>query len=41
MSAAGALRAALPGVTALTGAERALLDEWLTRLANSEHIARA
>ncbi|MEV0566695.1 TetR/AcrR family transcriptional regulator [Dactylosporangium sp. NPDC050588] len=37
--AAGALRAALPGVTALTGAERALLDEWLTRLADSGHSA--
>ncbi|MEV4130656.1 TetR/AcrR family transcriptional regulator [Dactylosporangium sp. NPDC049742] len=39
--AAGALRAALPGVTALTGAERALLDEWLTRLADSGHSADA
>jgi AcrR family transcriptional regulator len=30
---AGALRAALPEVTALSAAERALLDEWLTRIA--------
>jgi AcrR family transcriptional regulator len=30
---AGALRTALPEVTALSAAERALLDEWLTRIA--------
>ncbi|MFF5230937.1 TetR/AcrR family transcriptional regulator [Dactylosporangium sp. NPDC000521] len=41
VGAAGALRAALPGVTALTGAERALLDEWLARLANAERTAEA
>ncbi|MEV0131655.1 TetR/AcrR family transcriptional regulator [Dactylosporangium sp. NPDC050688] len=31
--AAGALRTALPEVTVLSGAERALLDEWLMRIA--------
>ena len=35
-AAAIALRAALPDVTTLTGAERRLLQEWLDRLAADE-----
>jgi hypothetical protein len=34
-AAAIALRAVLPGATALTGGERRLLEEWLDRLAAS------
>ena len=36
-AAAVTLRAALPGLTALTPAERALLSDWLDRIAGSRH----
>jgi hypothetical protein len=32
------LHAALPGLTALTPAERALLADWLDRIAESERV---
>jgi hypothetical protein len=39
-AAAVTLRAALPGLTALTAAERALLGDWLDRIADSERAPR-
>jgi AcrR family transcriptional regulator len=39
-AAAVTLRAALPGLTALTAAERALLGDWLDRIAESRRTAR-
>ena len=36
--AAVTLRAALPGLTALTAAERALLGDWLDRIAESQQV---
>jgi AcrR family transcriptional regulator len=38
VAAAVTLRAALPGLTALTPAERALLGDWLDRIADSQHV---
>jgi AcrR family transcriptional regulator len=38
-AAAVTLRAALPGLTALTAAERALLGDWLDRIAESQRAA--
>ncbi len=38
-AAAVTLHAALPGLTALTPAERALLADWLDRIAESERVA--
>jgi AcrR family transcriptional regulator len=38
-AAAVSLRAALPGLTALTAAERALLGDWLERIAESRHAS--
>jgi AcrR family transcriptional regulator len=37
-AAAVTLRAALPGLTALTSAERALLGDWLDRIAGSQSV---
>ena len=37
-AAAVTLRAALPGLTALTAAERALLGDWLDRIAESQRV---
>lgn len=37
-AAAVTLRAALPDLTALTAAERALLGDWLDRIAESKHV---
>src|SRR5580704_12273714 len=37
-TAAVTLRAALPGLTALTAAERALLGDWLDRIAESQRV---
>jgi hypothetical protein len=37
-TAAVTLRAALPGLTALTAAERALLGDWLDRIADSQRL---
>jgi hypothetical protein len=37
-AAAVTLRAALPGLTALTTAERALLGDWLDRIAESQRL---
>lgn len=37
-AAAVTLRAALPDLTALTAAERALLGDWLDRIAESQHM---
>jgi hypothetical protein len=39
-AAAVTLRAALPDLTALTAAERALLGDWLDRIAESQHVPR-
>jgi hypothetical protein len=39
-AAAVTLRAALPGLTALTAAERALLGDWLDRVAESQRVPR-
>jgi len=39
-AAAVTLRAALPGLTALTAAERALLGDWLDRIAESQRVPR-
>jgi hypothetical protein len=39
-AAAVTLRAALPDLTALTAAERALLGDWLDRIAESQHAPR-
>jgi hypothetical protein len=37
-AAAVTLRAALPGLTALTAAERALLGDWLDRVTESQRV---